>query len=40
MPDRDLLQIKVSKVIPAPRWSVIRLLTRVAEFPFFVPTVK
>jgi predicted amino acid dehydrogenase/ribosome-associated toxin RatA of RatAB toxin-antitoxin module len=40
MPDRDLLQIKVSKVIPAPRWRVIRLLTRVAEFPFFVPTVK
>jgi predicted amino acid dehydrogenase/ribosome-associated toxin RatA of RatAB toxin-antitoxin module len=40
MPDSDAIQIKVSRVIPAEKWKIIRLLTKVGEFPSFVPTVK
>lgn len=40
MPDRDLIEIKISKVIPAQKWRVIRLLTRVWEFPTYIPSVK
>jgi len=40
MPDNDLIEIKLSKVIPARKWRVIRLLTRVWEFPGYVPCVK
>src|SRR4030042_3584435 len=40
MPDSDLLQITVSRVIPAQKWRIIRLLTRVREFPEYIPTVK
>ncbi len=40
MPDKDLIEIKISRVIPAQKWRVVRLLTRVWEFPEFVPSVK
>jgi len=40
MHDKDLIEIKISRVIPAPKWRVMRLLTRVWEFPKFVPSVK
>jgi fatty aldehyde-generating acyl-ACP reductase len=40
MPDSDLLEITISKVIPAKKWKVIRLLTRIQEFPAFIPTIK
>lgn len=40
MTDSDLIEIKVSKVIPAQKWRVIRLVTKVEEFPTYIPTVK
>jgi len=40
MPDSDLIEIKISKVIHAQRWRVIRLITRVQEFPTYMPNVK
>ena len=40
MPDSDLIEIKVSRVLHAEKWKIIRQLTRVSEFPSFVPTVK
>ena len=40
MSNKDLIEIKISRVIPAPKWRVMRLLTRVWEFPKFVPSVK
>ncbi|KPK99083.1 MAG: hypothetical protein AMJ95_00480, partial [Omnitrophica WOR_2 bacterium SM23_72] len=40
MQDSDLIEIKVSRVLHAEKWKIIRLLTRVTEFPSFVPTVK
>jgi fatty aldehyde-generating acyl-ACP reductase len=40
MPDSGLIEIKVSRVLPAEKWKIIRLLTRVPEFPSFVTTVK
>ncbi len=32
--------VTVSRVLPAKRWQVLRLLTRVQEFPRFMPNVK
>jgi predicted amino acid dehydrogenase/ribosome-associated toxin RatA of RatAB toxin-antitoxin module len=40
MSDKDLIEIKVSKIIPAQKWRVIRLLTKVWEFPAYIPCVK
>ena len=40
MPDSNLLEIKISKVIPAEMWRVVRLLTKVWEFPSYIPCVK
>ncbi|MFH0790827.1 MAG: SRPBCC family protein [Candidatus Omnitrophota bacterium] len=40
MPDNDLIEIRVSRVIPAQKWRIIRLLTKVGEFPAYIPTVK
>ncbi|MGD0335845.1 MAG: SRPBCC family protein [Candidatus Omnitrophota bacterium] len=40
MPDNELLEIRVSRVIPAEKWRVIRILTRVWEFPSFIPSVR
>lgn len=40
MPDKDLLEIRVSKVIPAQKWRVIRLVTKVGDFSSYIPTVK
>lgn len=40
MPDSDLIEIEVSRVIPAPKWKVIRLITKVWEFPAYIPSVK
>lgn len=36
----ELTHIKLSKVIPAPKFNIIRLLTKVSEFPSYIPTVK
>ncbi|MCM8795626.1 MAG: NAD(P)-binding domain-containing protein [Candidatus Omnitrophica bacterium] len=40
MPDNNLTQIRISRVIPAPKWRILRLLTRVWEFPNYIPSVK
>lgn len=40
MPDKDSIEIKVSRVINTQKWKVIRLLTRVWEFPLYMPNVK
>lgn len=40
MRDKDLIEIKVSKIIPTPKWKVIRLVTKVWEFPSYIPTIK
>lgn len=40
MPDKDLIEIEISRVIPAPKWRVIRLITKVEEFPKYIPCVK
>lgn len=40
MPDKDLIEIQVSRIIPAPKWRVIRLITKVEEFPAYIPCVK
>ncbi len=40
MPDKDLVEINISRVIPAKKWRIVRLLTKVQEFPSYVPTVK
>ena len=40
MPDNELIKVELSRVIPAQKWKVVRLVTRVWEFPSFVPTVK
>lgn len=40
MPDNNLIEIKVSRVLPAQKWRIIRLLTKVWEFPSYIPTVK
>ncbi|MCX5715497.1 MAG: SRPBCC family protein [Candidatus Omnitrophica bacterium] len=40
MPEKELAQIKVSRLIPAKKWRVIRVVTRVQDFPGYIPTVK
>jgi predicted amino acid dehydrogenase/ribosome-associated toxin RatA of RatAB toxin-antitoxin module len=40
MPDKDEIKINVSKIISAPKWKIIRLLTKVGEFPSYIPTIK
>jgi len=40
MPDEELIEIKLSKIIPAQKWRVIRLLTKIWEFPNYIPSVK
>ncbi|MCX5707680.1 MAG: NAD(P)-binding domain-containing protein [Candidatus Omnitrophica bacterium] len=40
MPDNELIKIQISKVIPAQKWRVIRLLTKIQEFPSYIPCVK
>ena len=40
MEDKDLIHIKISKVIPASKWRVIRMLTKIWEFSEHVPTIK
>lgn len=37
---QDLIKIKVSKVLPDKKWKVLRLITRVKEFPKNMPNVK
>jgi fatty aldehyde-generating acyl-ACP reductase len=40
MPDNELIKVEISRIIPAQKWKVVRMITRVWEFPAFVPTVK
>jgi predicted amino acid dehydrogenase/ribosome-associated toxin RatA of RatAB toxin-antitoxin module len=40
MVDSDLIEINVSRVIPAQKWKIIRLITKVWEFPTYIPSVK
>ncbi|MBU3959029.1 MAG: SRPBCC family protein [Candidatus Omnitrophica bacterium] len=40
MPDKDLIEISVSRVIPAAKWKVIRLIVKVWEFPAYIANVK
>ncbi|MDD4953284.1 MAG: SRPBCC family protein [Candidatus Omnitrophica bacterium] len=40
MPDNDIMEISITRVIPARKWRVIRFLTKVQDFPSFIPTVK
>lgn len=40
MPDSELMQASISRIIPAKKWRVVRLITKVWEFPSYIPTVK
>jgi predicted amino acid dehydrogenase/ribosome-associated toxin RatA of RatAB toxin-antitoxin module len=40
MPDKDIVQVTVSRVIPASAWRVVRQLTRIREFPSYVASIK
>ena len=40
MPDKHLTSIKVTRVMHARKWKVIRLMTKVWEFPAYIPCVK
>lgn len=42
MPDNEAesIQIRISRIVPAPKWKIIRLITKVSEFPAYVPCVK
>ena len=40
MPDKDLQEVRVSRVIPSEKWKVARLITKVRELPKFVPSIK
>jgi fatty aldehyde-generating acyl-ACP reductase len=40
MQDKDLIEIHVSRMIPASKWRVMRLITKVWEFPEYIPNVK
>lgn len=40
MQDNELFEITLSKVIPAEKWRIIRLLTKVWEFPSYIGCVK
>ncbi len=40
MQDNELFEIVLSKVIPAEKWRIIRLLTKVWEFPSYIGCVK
>ncbi len=36
----DPIQIQVSKLIPGKKWKILRLLTRLQDYPKFMPSVK
>ncbi|MFT7538538.1 MAG: ribosome-associated toxin RatA of RatAB toxin-antitoxin module, partial [Lysobacterales bacterium] len=40
METEDLIHIKITKLINAPSWRAIRMLTKVWQFPKFVSTIK
>lgn len=40
MPNNEPVHIALSKIIPAPKYNIIRLLTKVNDFPSYMPTVK
>ena len=40
MEQHELIYIGISRIIPAPRWRVIRLMTKVWEFAAHVPTIE
>lgn len=40
MLDNDLVKIKASRIIPADKLKVIRFITRVADFPKYIPSIK
>ena len=40
MQNNDMVEINISRIIPAQKWRVIRLITKVWEFPAYIPSVK
>jgi len=40
MEDRGILQVRVSRAISAPKWKILRLITRVEDFPKYASSVK
>ncbi len=40
MNDSNILELKVSRIIAAPKWKILRLITKVNEFPKYMPNVK
>jgi hypothetical protein len=40
MNNEDIVHITIDKVIPAPKWRVIRMLTKIWEFSAYVPTIE
>jgi len=40
MQNNDALELRISRVIPAQKWKIIRLLTKVWEYPAYLPFVK
>jgi predicted amino acid dehydrogenase/ribosome-associated toxin RatA of RatAB toxin-antitoxin module len=35
-----LIQIELTKILPAQKWKIIRLLTKVNDFPVYIPSIK
>ncbi|MDD5729666.1 MAG: SRPBCC family protein [Candidatus Omnitrophica bacterium] len=40
MQDNEIIEINVSRLIPAKMWRIVRLITKVWEFPEYMPNVK
>lgn len=40
MPDSELIHISITRHLPAAKEKVIRLLTKVGDFPSYIPTIK
>ena len=40
MDTKELIHIGISRIVPAPKWRVIRLVTKVWEFAAHVPTIE
>lgn len=40
MKNKDLAEIKVQRLIPAEKWRIVRLITKVEEFPNYIPSIK
>jgi predicted amino acid dehydrogenase/ribosome-associated toxin RatA of RatAB toxin-antitoxin module len=40
MQNNGLVEVKVWRIIPSEKWRVIRLLTKISDFPAYIPSIK